>query len=330
MLTAAVALAIATVVSVFANLNWLSEFDRYGEVPIPGTRTLQLPAGEVELSFHTARTKGWSKKKGELEGPNDVPIPQGLEVTITPPDGVAEPVVINRVGDTITSDGNDAHRRMRVARIPQAGEYTVTTNGDVAIYTDPRMAFGHPSRFGWLPWLLAGLSLLTALAALVVGMVRVARSPAKVVDAEPDAPAPPPSVVAPTTKLIPHRKPAKPKKPAPEGPAELEQRRHNWYAIDEMVREFVPEAVRRDTVTDTKFPKSWLVWSARTKRVTLRIFAKDGSWVVKRTDVYLMDEDDDVHTLAESAKPGSGPLDTDVVDGLRDGLAKTLKYGSPG
>ena len=34
----------------------LDEFDAYGEVPIPGTGQVQLPAGEVQISFHTSVT----------------------------------------------------------------------------------------------------------------------------------------------------------------------------------------------------------------------------------------------------------------------------------
>ncbi len=34
----------------------LDEFDAYGEVPIPGSASLQLPEGEVTVSFHTLIT----------------------------------------------------------------------------------------------------------------------------------------------------------------------------------------------------------------------------------------------------------------------------------
>ena len=49
-----IVLLIGLVVSSVLNAFVLDKFDAYGEVPIPGTRTLHLPAGDVTVSFHSS------------------------------------------------------------------------------------------------------------------------------------------------------------------------------------------------------------------------------------------------------------------------------------
>jgi hypothetical protein len=140
-----------------------SVFDKYaafGEVPIPGTRTLHLPEGDVQVSFHT-------EIAGSMEG-GGLPIPQGLEVTITPPSGVATPKFIQNVGDT-SADNQDVHVAVGVVHIPAAGDYTITANGKSSAYLSPRLSFGHGSGYGFLDWVFIGL--------LVVGLLGLLASP---------------------------------------------------------------------------------------------------------------------------------------------------------
>jgi hypothetical protein len=139
------------------------KYDAYGEVPIPGTRTLHLPQGDVKVSFHT-------EIAGTMEG-GGLPIPQGLDVTITAPSGVATPKFIQNVGGT-TADNQDVHVTVGVVHIPAAGDYTVTANGKASAFLSPRLSFGHGSSYGWLRWLFVGLgvvSLLGLLASPFVG-----------------------------------------------------------------------------------------------------------------------------------------------------------------
>jgi Short C-terminal domain len=164
---ASVVLLIVSVVgfgaSLILNAFVLDDFDAYGEVPIPGTQTLHLPAGDVKVSFHTEIT-------GSFEG-GGLPTPPGLEVTITPPSGVAQPEFTHGIGDT-TADNQDVHVQVGVAHIPVAGDYTVKTNGKASAFLSPRLSFGHGSNYGFLPWLfggLAGLGLLGLLASPFVG-----------------------------------------------------------------------------------------------------------------------------------------------------------------
>jgi hypothetical protein len=55
------------------------------------------------------------------------------------------------------TDAKDGHCTVKVAHIPQAGDYTVTTNADVTSFPSPRLAFGHPSRFWFVTWMFGGL-----------------------------------------------------------------------------------------------------------------------------------------------------------------------------
>jgi putative oligomerization/nucleic acid binding protein len=113
----------------------LDKYHAYGEVPIPGTGKLHLPAGQVTVSFHTV-TVGNSSGGG-------LPVPH-LVLDIDPPAGVADPKVTESVGSS-TSVNNDIHRRVWVVQILAAGDYIITTGGDINGFISPRMAFGHDS-----------------------------------------------------------------------------------------------------------------------------------------------------------------------------------------
>jgi hypothetical protein len=138
---------IGFVVSLFLNFTVFDEFDACGEVPIPATETRQLPAGDVTISFHSGYPQGVRTDDAPI------PIPDGLEVTLTSPSGAAPPAATDiPEGDRdcgTNTDSHDGHCTVKIAHIPQAGDYTVTTNADVASFPNPHLAFGHPSRF-WL------------------------------------------------------------------------------------------------------------------------------------------------------------------------------------
>ena len=91
---ASVALPVVSTIGIFfwpdVDASVFDKYAAYGEVPIPGSRTLHLPEGDVQVSFHT-------EIAGSMEG-GGLPIPPGLEVTITPPSGVATPKFIQSLG----------------------------------------------------------------------------------------------------------------------------------------------------------------------------------------------------------------------------------------
>ena len=132
----AIASAVLLVVSIFGlggsmllNSVVFDKYDAYGEVPVPGTGTLHLPAGDVKVSFHT-------EIAGTMEG-GGLPIPQNLEVAITPSSGSAKPTFTQNLGGT-DADNQDARVQVGVAHVPATGNYTVTTDGKASAFISPR------------------------------------------------------------------------------------------------------------------------------------------------------------------------------------------------
>jgi hypothetical protein len=170
-------LEVVSVVGIFASAMmdaFNDDYKAYGEVPIPGTRTLHLPAGDVVVSFH-ANMAGLNH-----DASPPMPIPQNLELVITAPSGAAQPSVTEKLGGTNAGD-NEAHRQVKVAHIPVAGDYTITTNGGVSPSVSPRLSFGHDNYFEFLMWLCVGLFLVSLMAFGMTSMRQLRTAP----DAEP-------------------------------------------------------------------------------------------------------------------------------------------------
>jgi hypothetical protein len=154
-----VAAIIGFVVALILNAFVLGKYNAYGEVPIPGSGTLQLPAGEITVSFHTVTI-------GSPSG-GGLPVPQ-LGLDIDPPAGVPEPKVTENWGSTTTVN-NDAHVRVWVVQIPAAGTYNIKADGQVNGYISPQLAFGSESPLASLPWVFAGLFGLAVLNLICMG-----------------------------------------------------------------------------------------------------------------------------------------------------------------
>ncbi|OBK17200.1 SHOCT domain-containing protein [Mycobacterium asiaticum] len=142
------------IVTLVLNAFVLDKYNAYGEVPIPGSGSVHLPAGDVTVSLHTLVI-------GSADG--GLPVPP-LGVSITPPDGVPQPEVAESIGSTTTVN-NDAHVRVWNVHVPEEATYNVTTDGQVSGYINPRLAFGHQSAHGDLVWVFVAL--------FVVGLVDV-------------------------------------------------------------------------------------------------------------------------------------------------------------
>lgn len=140
-----IATGIGFVVVLILNAFVFDEYDAYGEVPIPGSSSLELPAGEVTVSFHTVLIGGSG---------SGLPVPP-LSYRMTGPGG-ADVRLTEDYGSTTTVN-NDARVRIGYVRIPTAGIYHVDLDGNVSAYLNPTLAFGHGTRYGHVPWILAGI-----------------------------------------------------------------------------------------------------------------------------------------------------------------------------
>lgn len=138
--TTMIVAAVAFIVTLALNSFVFDDYDAYGEVPIPGTASVRLPAGDVTVSFHTLLV-------GSTSG-SGLPVPP-LKYRIEPPPGVDEPRLTEDYGAT-TSVNNDARVRIGYLHVPVDGTYRFTTDGRVGPYLNPRLAFGHGSTHGSL------------------------------------------------------------------------------------------------------------------------------------------------------------------------------------
>lgn len=154
---------IGFVVSLILNAFVFDEYDAYGEVSIPGSGSIHLPAGEATISFHSIVIGGSG---------SGLPVPQ-LSIDIVPPEGADNPVLTEDIGAS-TFVNNDARVRVWIVQVPTEGTYEVTTSGNVGAFLNPSLAFGHGSRYGFLPWVFAGLFGL-AIVDLVIARVWAAR-----------------------------------------------------------------------------------------------------------------------------------------------------------
>jgi hypothetical protein len=143
MVVGGIGLFVAPFISAFV----LDKYAAYGEVPIPGSASLHLPAGKVNVSFHTE----------VISGPNGggLPVPQ-LGMDIDPPQGVPDPAVTESYGATTTIN-NDSHRRVWIVQVPVDGTYTIKTEGQVNGFISPSLAFGEESSHGWSVWPFVGV-----------------------------------------------------------------------------------------------------------------------------------------------------------------------------
>ncbi|MCW2512795.1 MAG: hypothetical protein JWR11_1837 [Mycobacterium sp.] len=140
MVAAAIGFAVTMLAGVFS-----SDYATYGEVPIPGTRTLHLPAGEATVTFHTVLVGGSG---------NSLPVPP-LSYRISGPGG-SDLQLTEDYGSTTTVN-NDARVRIGYLQVPADGDYDVELSGNVSAYLNPTVAFGHDSGYGKLPWIMAAL-----------------------------------------------------------------------------------------------------------------------------------------------------------------------------
>lgn len=140
-------------------------FDRYnayGEIPIPGSATLELPAGRVTANFHVR-----SGRSGTAVPP--------LTMNIEPPAGVADPVVTEDLGGSVTIN-NDVHRQVWVMQVAEAGRYQISVDGPVAGFGEPRLAFGKTGSMDGLLWVFVAMSMISVDLAIAVWWMRRSRA----------------------------------------------------------------------------------------------------------------------------------------------------------
>ncbi|OBB32537.1 hypothetical protein A5792_02260 [Mycolicibacterium peregrinum] len=142
--------------SVMVNAFVIADDDAYGEVPIPGSASLELPAGDVDIAYRaTTLTVGG---KGVMVPP--------IQLAITPPTGVAEPLITDSMSSS-SKTNREITVRVFTAHIKQAGTYRIDAKASVFESQNPRLTFGHSSPYYWVMWPFIGM---TVLAAVTLGL----------------------------------------------------------------------------------------------------------------------------------------------------------------
>lgn len=121
--------------------------DAYGEVQIPGSATLELPAGEVLISYRSTTS---------MSGSDGAVIPM-LPLKITPPAGAEKPTLTD-AGRSSSKSGRELTADLFTAHIAQAGVYTIEVGDGGFSYGEPRLLFGYGSPYGSLLWWFGGVT----------------------------------------------------------------------------------------------------------------------------------------------------------------------------
>jgi hypothetical protein len=109
--------------------GWPRDHDRYGRVAIPGQRTLELPKGEVRLSFEGQASGGGQTRT--LEDP-----PEGLRVRVSSRHGRRQLKVEGVSGSLYgVLSGDRGHEPFERVDIPARGRYRVQTTARGATAT---------------------------------------------------------------------------------------------------------------------------------------------------------------------------------------------------
>lgn len=132
--------------------------DHYGRVAIPGSGTVTLPRGEVDI--HYAVQLATNGGGGALTVPN-------LSFDLTPPDGARDPVVTEDMGGTV-SVNSSAHVRVWKVQVKDPGGYAVTTDGEVQGFISPQLTFGKGSPVPAWPAAVFAVLVVVALGLLLV------------------------------------------------------------------------------------------------------------------------------------------------------------------
>lgn len=155
-----------------SNVVW-GEDDQYGRVPVPDTKVIHLPAGQVTVSVAVALP-------GRGNGTPTLRLPDcgfGIEAV----DGGPDPKITEDIGVSENANDNrvDTQRRVWRMSVTRAADYKVTTHGNFTGYgVNPEMWFGYkPGLPGvYVPVVSALIGLFAGLAWFGFRQLRLRRS----------------------------------------------------------------------------------------------------------------------------------------------------------
>ena len=191
-----VTVLVLSVLGFIGGISWHAlggDYAKYGRVDIPGSGTVQLPEGRVDVAYDVQLPT--SDSGGYLTVPR-------LSFDIEPPDGKTYPDVHEDWGSSI-SVNNDSHERVWRMQVPKAGAYSVTTDGDVGGFIDPQLAFGTSSTAPTWPIFVCAALFFVSLGLLVVSGIAANRTPKQPRSQKHPRPVVPSSTPVPSTVTTP-------------------------------------------------------------------------------------------------------------------------------
>jgi hypothetical protein len=113
--------------------------DDYGAFPVPGETTVMLAAGKLKLSYQE------SYKASSTGDSIDFGVPSALTVTVTAPTGEALDLKgpgFRGMGSSLNTGSGWSRALIGSAQITQAGEYTITAQGELPDAVEPQVLIG--------------------------------------------------------------------------------------------------------------------------------------------------------------------------------------------
>jgi hypothetical protein len=159
-----VTIVLATVLGVIEALGGTRNATAYGEVPVPGRDSVNLPAGEV-IIFYGERTGS---------GDSRLTVPPNLRLRVRTTNGQSllgsTPYAFDQF-----DDGDFVRRAIAKLRVPEAGDYEAVSSTSPPGAVEPVISFGRDGTrdFGYVLFVLSGGLLLAAI--LGIGTTIVAR-----------------------------------------------------------------------------------------------------------------------------------------------------------
>ncbi len=163
---AGITVAIAIALLVIEAVGSTRDPNAYGEIPVPGRGSVNLPAGEVIIFY------------GERIGLNEdspLRIPPNLRLRVRTTNGQLL-LGSTPYGFDQLNDGDYVRRSVAKLRVPEAGDYEAVSPTRATGAVQPLISFGRNGtrNFGYVLFVLAGGLLLAAI--LAVGTALVARA----------------------------------------------------------------------------------------------------------------------------------------------------------
>jgi hypothetical protein len=163
--TAGITIVVAIVVLVVEAVGANRDAHAYGQVPVPGRESVNLPAGDVIIFY--------GERIGTLEH-SPLSVPSNLTLRVRTTNGQqllgSTPYAFNQF-----NDGDYVRRSIAKLRVPEAGDYEAVAPTRVPGGVEPVISFGRngTKNFVYVVFVLAGGLLLAAI--LGVGTAVVAR-----------------------------------------------------------------------------------------------------------------------------------------------------------